>query len=118
MNHILPEAHRMEITLQAKHANEFENFCHRNEIPFVLHYHTVDEHTYLVRAGIDCTDALIMVFKMKWDKSEQDSIDALNALNALVFTHNYFAPEYEYELTVGLRNLEDEIILCNFVALS
>ena len=111
MSQILPKAHCEEIVLQAKHAAEFEDFCQRNGIPVIFRSHTNNESTYLVRAGIDYTDALIMILKMGWDGSNRNDVDVINTLNALVSNHNYFEPEYEYELTLKLRNYEDEVIL-------
>ena len=111
MSQILPKAHCEEIVLQVKHAAEFEDFCQRNGIPVIFRSHTNNESTYLVRAGIDYTDALIMILKMGWDGSNKNDVDVINTLNALVSNHNYFQPEYEYELTLKLRNHEDELIL-------
>ena len=111
MNHILRKSHCEEIVLQAKYAAEFESFCQRNGIPVIFHSHSNNESTYLVRAGIDYTDALIIVLKMGWDGSNKNDVDVINTLNTLVMSHNYFQPEYEYELTLKLRNHEDEVIL-------
>ena len=111
MSQILPKAHCEEIVLQAKHAAEFEDFCQRNGIPVIFRSHSNNESTYLVRAGIDYTDALIMILKMGWDGSNRNDVDVINTLNALVSNHNYVEPEYEYELTLKLRNHEDEVIL-------
>ncbi|MBR5021634.1 MAG: hypothetical protein IKY18_00290 [Oscillospiraceae bacterium] len=111
MNHILPESHCEEIVLQSKYATEFENFCHRNRIPIIFRSHSNGEYTYLVRAGIDYTDVLIMVLKMGWDGSNRNDVDVINTINTLVMDHKFFQPEYEYELTLKLRNQEDEVIL-------
>ena len=117
MNHILRKSHCEEIVLQAKYAAEFESFCQRNGIPVIFRSHSNNERTYLIRAGIDYTDALIIVLKMGWDGSNKNDVDVINTLNTLVMSHNYFQPEYEYELTVGSRNPDDTAILCNWAGL-
>ena len=117
MNNCLHEVHFEEVEVLAKFATEFEHFCDRNNIPFKIHDNNSNKCTYFVRAGIDYTDALIMILKMGWDGSNRNDVDVINTLNTLVMSHNYFQPEYEYELPVGSRNPDDTAILCNFVGL-
>ena len=117
MNNCLHEVHFEEGEVLAKFATEFEHFCDRNNIPFKIHVTNGNKCTYFIRAGIDYTDVLIMILKMGWDGSNRNNVDVINTLNTLVMSHNYFQPEYEYELTVSSRNPDDTAILCNWAGL-
>lgn len=109
MNNLLPKAHFEQVTVSAVHATEFEAFCQRNDIPFEIHSHHSGEATYLIRAGIDHMDAQIMVYKMGWYGAVENDYEVSDSLRYLIFSRDFWIPGYDYELTIGPRNKEDEI---------
>ena len=109
MNNILPEAHFEQITISAVHTADFEAFCQRKDISFNVHNCDVGECTYLIRAGIDYMDAQIMVYKMGWHGDFENAFEVSNSFRYLIFARDFWAPEYDYELSVRPRNKEDDI---------
>ena len=109
MTNILPEAHYEQVTVSAVHTAAFEAFCQRNNIPFEIHSRNVGESTYLIRAGIDYMDAQIMVYKMGWHSNDENDFDVSNSFRYLIFARDFWAPEYDYELSVRPRSNEYDI---------
>ena len=109
MTSFLPDAHFEQITVNAAHASEFEAFCQRNNIPFEAHSYGGNDATYLVRAGIDYMDAHIRVYKMGWHGEGENDFDVNNSLRYLIFSRNFWIPEYDYELSIHPRSKEDDI---------
>ena len=101
MDNILPAAPLEEITLSPQHTESFQAFCMRNSIPFER-----GGYTFLIRSGIDHTDALLMACKQGW----LGEIDP-NEINLLVMEHHFPSPLYDYELFPCPRDEADEIIL-------
>ena len=108
MKNVLPEAHLEHVHVLEKHTVEFEEFCRRNNIPFEIQSRSCDESVYWIRAGIDYADAQIMVYKMGWHSGVEDGFDVNRAIRELAFTYFYWAPEYEYELTLHGRNIDED----------
>ena len=98
-----------KICLLSEYSAEFEAFCHRNGIPYFRSGRNIHECIYLVRPGIDHTDALIMIYKMGWNY--ECTMD-LNTINNLVMDHIYHEPKYKYEFYPHQR--KDEAILNAF----
>ena len=111
MTKSLPDAHFEQITLSPKFSDAFEQFCLRNAIPVERHSHDGNKCVYLVRAGMDYTDAQIMVYRMGWHGIIPDDFDIESEINRLTLYYFYWKPEYEYELTLPLRNNEDKNII-------
>lgn len=98
-----------KICLLSKYSAEFELFCRRNRIRYFRSGRNTHECIYLVRPGIDHTDALIMIYKMGWN---DESIMELNTINSLVTDHIYHEPKYEYEFYPHQR--KEEAFLSTF----
>lgn len=106
MENILPEAPLEQITLLPQYAEAFKAFCQRNRVPIIPHGD--DGRTYLIRAGIDHTDALIMAYKQGWIHGE--AADP-NMVNLLILEHHNQTPTFDYEFFPCPRDKQDEILL-------
>lgn len=111
MENCLSDTRFEEVKVDIRFIKEFEAFCGRNNIPVEVCDHDDNEHTYLIRAGRDYSDAQIMVYQMGWSGKRTNDPDVSAAIADLAFSYFFWVPEYEYEWSLGHRNREDEMII-------
>ena len=111
MDESLPDADWRELKVASTHADAFEQFCERNSIPFTCYHRDDTEWHYIIRAGMDYTDAQIMVYRMGWHRTVSDDFDIESEINNLAFYYYFWKPEYEYELNLPQRNTKDQNII-------